>query len=454
MGDDAMSNPCASRGFRLAGQRGLSLIELLVAIAISSIVILGLVSLITSIGVANRAQDGLARLQENGRFAVQRIAADLRAASSQHCSTFDAAASVLGTGASTYVDVPRVPRMYFNAATNPATLVGPTGFATAYLMSTRFMMVGHECDAATCTPAVNAANRGVHRLGGALPAMGTAVTQRARGSDVLTLRFLTGDGMRVIAQNGWQPGAPVASVVLENDAPALARAGFTAMGNDPVWVSDCSASEVFLGTRAGNTVQMAGNFDNNRMQSLDLRTDVRAFHVPTALQTVTYYLQLRDDPRNPGRTMSVLMRRAGAAAAQELVEGVERFDLLYGINDSLGRTSYLTAAQVDALGGVAGQCPPYPTDILPAPAAGNNEPGCGWRAVKSVEIYLLTNTVDDVSPRGDDEFRYSWLNNGAPNVAGTYENPQTLGTLRNGLPSGRMLRREFRTLVNLRGYNY
>jgi type IV pilus assembly protein PilW len=454
MGDDTMTGMADFRGFRWSDQRGLSLIELLVAIAISSIVILGLVTLITSIGVANRAQDGLARLQENGRFAVQRIAADLRAASSQHCSSFDVEASVLGTGGSTYVDVPRAPRVYFDAATNPATLVGPAGFATSYLMSTRFMMVGHECDAATCTPAVNAPNRGVHRVGGALPAMGTAPTERARGSDVLTLRFLNGEGVRVIAQNGWQPGPPDASIVLQNNAPALALAGFTAMGNDPVWVSDCSASEVFLGTRAGTTVQMAGNFDNSRMQRLDLRSDVRAFHVPTALQTVTYYLQLQVDPRDPGRTMSVLMRRAGAAAAQALVEGVERFDLLYGVNDALGRTSYLTAAQVDALGGVGSQCPPYPVPILPVPAAGTNEPGCGWRAVKSVEIYLLANTVDDVSPRRDDEFRYSWLNSGAANPAGTYENPQALGTLRNGLPAGRMLRREFRTLVNLRGYNY
>ena len=55
---------------------------------------------------------------------------------------------------------------------------------------------------------------------------------------------------------------------------------------------------------------------------------------------------------------------------------------------------------------------------------------------------------------GDEEFRYSFLNNGNANAAATYEVPSALGTLRNGLPPGRMLRREFRALVSLRDYNY
>lgn len=442
---------------RLRGARGMSLVELMVALLISSIVVLGLVTLVNAIGIANRTQDGLARLQENGRFAMQRIAADLRAASSQHCSTFDFASSVLGTGGATYVEQPRAIRSYFNAATFASLRFGPTGFGAPYLISPRFMMVGHECDAANCAPTLTATNRGVNLLGpSAIPAMGSAVGQRGIGADVLTLRYLAGDGARIVDQRGWQDGAPDAEIELENDAGVLARSGFAGMAaGDPVWVSDCSVSELFRGTpQSATTIRMTGNFSNDRMRRLDLGADARAFHVPTAFRTVSYWLQIANDPRQPGRRISVLMRKEGTQAAQELVQGVERFDLLYGVDDSLGRTRYLTAAQVDALGTVAADCPPYPNDILPAPAATANEPGCGWRAIKSVEIYLLANTVDDVSPTGDDEFRYTWLNTGADNNAGLFENPQTLGTLRNGLPAGRMLRREFRTLVNLRGYNY
>jgi type IV pilus assembly protein PilW len=438
------------------GSRGLSLIELMVALLISGIVVLGLLTLINSVGVASRTQDGLARMQENGRFALQRIAADLRAATSQHCSSFDSASSALAATGSTYVDQPRAVRAYFNAATNAALRIGPTGFTEPYLISTRFMMAGHDCGTANCTPALNAANRGVDLLGTAIPIMGSAAGNRGMGADVLTLRYLAGNGARVIGQTGWQIGAPDADVTLENDATALARAGFTGMAaNSPVWVSDCSSSEMFLATaQAGNVVRMTSNFSNDQMRLLDLRSDVRAFHLPTSLRTVSYYLQNVDDPRAPGRLISSLMRKEGANAAQELVQGVERFELLYGVDDALGRTRYLTAAEVDALGGAAAECPPFTADILPAPTAGQNEPGCGWRAVKSVEIYLLANTVDDVSTRGDEEFRFSWLNDGTANNAGTFENPQALGTMRNGLPAGRMLRREFRVLVNLRGYNY
>ena len=438
--------------------RGMSLIELMVALLISSIVVLGLVTLVNAIGIANRTQDGLARLQENGRFAVQRIAADLRAATSQHCSSFDSAASTFATGGSTYVDQPRALRSYFNAAatfTN-SPLIGPTGFAAPYVISPRFMMIGHECDASNCTPALNAANRGVNRLGAAIPNLGGAAGARARGADVLTLRYLAGDGVRITDQLGWLADGATAQVVMENDATALARAGFTAMAaGDPVLISDCSTVELFRATlQGGNTVAMSNNFNNDVLRRLDLEAEARAFHLPTALQTVSYYLQLTPDPKQPGRLTSSLMRKVGADPAQQLVEGVERLDFLYGVEDSGGRTRYLTAAQVDALGTVAAECPPLPRDLLPAPAPTANEPGCGWRAVKSVEVYLLANTVDDVTTGTDEEFRYSWLNNGNPNAAGTFENPQNFANLRNGLPPGRMLRREFRTLVNLRGYNY
>lgn len=457
----AARSPAAARHMA-----GLSLIELMVTLVISSIVIIGLVTLVNAIGVANRTQDGLARLQENGRFAMQRIAADLRAASAQHCSNFDSAASsVIGPPPDVFVDTARAAFSYFNAATNPSLRLGPTGFGAPYLLSPRFMMVGHECAIGACTPALNAANRGVNLLGAAIPNMGSAAGQRAQGADVLTVRYLTGEGVRVVNQREWQAGGgrPVIDVV--NDPAELARAGFAGMtANSPIWVSDCGLSEMFLGTIVAPppapppgvvSIEMTpANFTSDRMRRLDVVNNARAYHLPTALRTVSYYLQIANDNRTPGRRISVLMRKEGANVAQGLVEGIERFDLLYGVEDSRGRTRYLTAAQVDALGALSQDCPPNPANIQPAPAPSQNEPGCGWRAVKSIEVYLLANTVEDVSSTNDDEFRYSWFNDGTPNNAGQFENPQALGATRNGLPAGRMLRREFRTLVNLRGYNY
>lgn len=439
--------------------QGLSLIELMVALLISSIVVLGLVTLVNAIGLANRTQDGLARLQENGRFAMQRVASDLRLAGAQHCSKENSFASFLAAGGSAYVDAPRNSRTYFDAVStaNNGPGMGPPATAPSYELSPRFMFMGHECDGVNCVPVLTAANRGINRLGVAIPAMGTAVDARARGADVLTLRHFTTQGALVDAVRNWQGGAPDAEFDLANDPLVLAREGFTAAtmaAQDPVWVSDCSTAVLVRGTLQGaRTIRMTGNFDNGEVVPVQAtaevvagegtRSDARAFHLPTSLRTVSYYLQVKEDRKVAGRRISALMRKVNGDPAQELVEGVERFDVLYGVRNGAGNIRFLTAAQVDALGGGGvGEC------------VGAFEPGCGWRSVTSVEIYMLVNTVDDVSPTGDDEFRYSWLNTGARNVAGTFENPQTLGTLRNGLPAGRVLRREFRTTVSLRTNNY
>jgi len=68
-------------------QKGFSLIELMVAMAIGIILLLGLVSLFTNSSVLNRAQSGLAQLQENGRYAIARIKDDIEQAGQMHCAS-------------------------------------------------------------------------------------------------------------------------------------------------------------------------------------------------------------------------------------------------------------------------------------------------------------------------------------------------------------------------------
>jgi type IV pilus assembly protein PilW len=437
--------------------QGFTLVELMVAVALSLVIMLGLVSIMDTVGVVNRTQNGMARLQENGRFAMQRIARDLRAASMQHCSTFNVAASILPPGGGTYQDKGRSPISHFDASAANYRL-GPTGQTANYFLSTSFMMFGSECGASTCVPAVNLANRGSDRFSAALPAMGTANGSRGRGADVLTLRTLLGEGARVTNVTGFVAGDG-APVQIDMNVAQLTALGFLGT-EDAALVTDCSNAEIArITTVDADTIQFAGNFGgdgDDMMARPDLLGDARVFNLQRDLVTVTYYLRLKTDPNDASRRISSLVRRtkSGAgntATTQELVEGVERLDFLYGVEDNLGRTSYLTATEVDAL--TAAECPPVPWDLA-APQVQPVEAACGWRAVKSVEVLMLMNTVADVTVSGDEEFRYSFLNNGNANVTGAYENPYTLGTLRNGLAPGRMLRREMRMLVSLRGYNY
>ncbi len=61
-------------------QRGLTLIELMVAMVISLLILAGLFTVYQSNQRGNRFNDGLTRAQENGRFAVDFLARDIRQA--------------------------------------------------------------------------------------------------------------------------------------------------------------------------------------------------------------------------------------------------------------------------------------------------------------------------------------------------------------------------------------
>lgn len=68
-------------------QQGLSLIELMVAILISSILLLGALELFSNTSATDKTNTALARIQESGRLALELIGADARRAGYQGCSS-------------------------------------------------------------------------------------------------------------------------------------------------------------------------------------------------------------------------------------------------------------------------------------------------------------------------------------------------------------------------------
>src|SRR5690606_21928152 len=67
------------------GAAGLSLIELMIALAIGSLLILALVEVFAASRAAYMLATGLARTQENGRFAIDILQRDLRMAGHAGC---------------------------------------------------------------------------------------------------------------------------------------------------------------------------------------------------------------------------------------------------------------------------------------------------------------------------------------------------------------------------------
>ncbi len=70
---------------RPAAQRGLTVVELMVAVTISLVLLAGLIQILASSRQAYRVQEAASRLQENGRFAVDFLARDLRMADFWGC---------------------------------------------------------------------------------------------------------------------------------------------------------------------------------------------------------------------------------------------------------------------------------------------------------------------------------------------------------------------------------
>ncbi|MDN6871387.1 PilW family protein [Pseudomonas citronellolis] len=116
-------------------QYGLSLIELMVAILISSILLLGVLQLFSNTSQTDRTNSALAQVQESGRIALEVIGADARRAGYQGCSS---AANTLTVGNLTF------PSAALAKATNGIT------FRYATTLNTGTTFAGNKtCDDAT-----------------------------------------------------------------------------------------------------------------------------------------------------------------------------------------------------------------------------------------------------------------------------------------------------------------
>lgn len=81
---------------QINSQQGLSLIELMVSILISSILLLGVLQMFISTNATDRTSNELARVQESGRVALELIASEARKTGYQGCTDAHSEAEVDG----------------------------------------------------------------------------------------------------------------------------------------------------------------------------------------------------------------------------------------------------------------------------------------------------------------------------------------------------------------------
>ena len=439
------------RPFHRRYQRGVTLIELMVALVLGLIVAAGIVALFLSTSSSNRAQNQMARLQEEGRYAINRISADLKMAGAQYCSSTGGIAS-LAPSSGVALDSLRTPRVLamnlaFTQNTTPWGDPYPTKPTAPYYLPSFFFMRGFDCTLTVCAPSSPPdATMGV-------PALGTTVGSRVKGAAVLQLRYVN-------SASGWAIGGS-SVIVPKNDGtidhitlvPNKAIGEPDAKGivdGELMMLADCSTAQIFQTT--GNTSLVPGDNKVNFIQprALQPQSAPRLFRMSTDFRTVTYFLQVvSDDGTDTGIKTGALMRcdNAVSATCQELVRGIERLDFRYGVEDQGGLLHYLSASDVDTRASKTIPCPAGP------PGSTSTDVGCLWRALKTVEVNLLMDGQTPLYTLQGPDLAYAYTPEGnaapvAPDARGTGGvSPSDQGF---ALP---MLRRQFNTVVMMRNYN-
>lgn len=258
------------------GQRGLSLVELLISIGIGLLITLVIAYLYTESRTTYRLNDNLARLQENGRIAMEFIGRDLRMAGYWGC-----------------------------AGRSIASPINTLNDANAYAYQFAVPITGHEA-----MPA-----------GTWLPSLPSNLRSVQTATDVITIRTVFGKGITVLDHPG---GNPPGSADLKISSDHNLKEG------DIVLVSDCSNAAVFQITN----INRAGGF-SNLVHNTGIGTPGNATkalgkeYTGGTIQRIasfTYYIRLNVAGRPS-------LYRYAMGRSEELVENVENMQISYGVDE-------------------------------------------------------------------------------------------------------------------------
>ncbi len=410
---------------------GFSIVELLIAMLIGLIVLTGLVTVFDTSSKMNRTQNGLARIQENGRYALSFMKQMITNTGYQYCKSVDNT----GTPADQAEIVSKKIGWKISATSFmpgfPASGGGVDGaFDPAY------MIMGHECSGGACVPSLTSLGAD---LAAAVPAVGVTDGARIAGTDVLTIRYISSQGREVDT---------IAGNTLNLTAYSIANPPTPIPSGGQVLLVGCNPDNsppvlLDIASNSAATITTVQNPPQN--QAL-----MKAFNFQNDFTTMTFYVA---NNIIDGRSIPTLYASVNGVT-NPIIEGVDALDFTYGVSDINGATQFVDATTVQAM--AAANCWPAPQKIPGTaqninPITGDletfiNQPGCGWRSVTSVDIHMLLNTIYNssntplVNGDGTEQYRYSQYGAG-------YFAPQVLPST---IPHYNMHRREFFSSVSLK----
>lgn len=278
---------------RRARQAGLTLVEVMVAVGIGLFLVAVASSLYLGSKSTYNAQDAVARLQENGRFAIDTVLTDARMAGARGCKAMGA-------------DSPL-----------PVNTLAP---GNAFPYDYDKGIFASRADGSNWNPPLPDA---LTKLAKAAPAM---------DGDVLVVYRPTGTGWGVI------------TAMADGNAPIVVSSTTDIQLGDVLMVSDCRGSAVFQATSI--TSPAAGRMAIGHLPATGFVPGVatsdlkRAFDndaVVTKLTTDAYYLSASLRPERAGALSLFLcdiacLKGLETSTPTELVTGVEHFLVMLGID--------------------------------------------------------------------------------------------------------------------------
>lgn len=320
--------------------RGFSLVELMVALVLGLLLTAGMVQLFSGTRLTFQTNDALARVQENGRFAMEILKRELRMAGTHGFCAADLEInnhldqSCAGGGVDFFDTSRAVVGWEYDG----------TGFGDAYTIPTSLDPDSAGAGEWSSTAA----------SGSSLPTLLDPLV--APGSDVLVVRqvdIVPGLTGRVTGGGGGSGGAASFSLNNPHGLP----------DNAIVLLTDCATGvDVFQNRSNANASTFSsgtgscGNPGPGNLNTADFVTpeseNVQVFTV----RVVAYYIGVNANTGQPGLYRLDMSNGTVAAQAEEIIEGAESLQILYGYSraapagDGQSVNEWLTADQVPADG--------------------------------------------------------------------------------------------------------
>lgn len=376
-------------------QRGMTLVEIMVAIVISLLLLAGIIQIFVASKVSYRMQDGLSRVQENGRYAIHFIGRRAREAGFLACSTGEVG-SLTNTLNST-----GDARWNFELYVEGYEASG-TGLGATYNITATDPAAGASASGWSSSASASGTSLPDYLVGSVVPGTDVLIV-RAAGPDTIKIEKNNNSAQMFIEQSSKVTGACAdGSDQISGFCPG-----------DIVVATDCTKSRVFQITNLGTvgagvcaTSTTCANMNHDKRAGDSPGNAIASWGGKSApaeerfgkdgqilkITTTAYYIGV-------GASGSpALFYRENNGTANELLDNVESMQILYGEDtDAAGSATsglpnrYVTADQV--------------TD---------------FEKVVSVRIALLMRTAEEVRTSTDAD---TYLLTGATAATATTINP-------------------------------